>query len=49
MKKINIDKNQIPQTVFIAVFLILLVLPVVFMNFKKNQTSEYENKMLAGV
>ena len=46
MTKKNIDKNSIPQTVFIAVFCILLVLPVCFMNLKKNQTSEYENKML---
>lgn len=46
MTKKNIDKNSIPQIVFIAVFCILLVLPVLFMNLKKNQTSEYENKML---
>lgn len=46
MKRIGIKKNQIPQVVFIAAVLILLVLPVFFMNFKKNQTSEYENKML---
>ena len=45
MKKL-FDKDHIPQTVFIAVFLILLVLPVFFMNFKEKQTSEYENKML---
>lgn len=46
MKKISIGKNQIPQVIFIAVFLILLVLPLVFMNFKKDQVSEYENKKL---
>ncbi len=45
MKK-NIDKNSIPQIVFITVFCVLLILPVCFMNLKKNQTSEYENKML---
>ncbi|MCR5302826.1 MAG: hypothetical protein K6E49_10360 [Lachnospiraceae bacterium] len=46
MSKIRIDKNKIPQILFMAAFLILLVLPVIFMNLKKNQTSEYENKML---
>ena len=46
MKKINIGKNQIPHVVFMAVFLLLLVLPLVFMNFKKDQVSEYENKKL---
>ena len=42
----KIDKNQIPQIVFIAAFMLLLVLPALFINLKKNQTSEYENKML---
>ncbi len=46
MKPNRIDKNHIPQTVFIALFFALLILPVFFMNFRKNQTSEYENKML---
>ena len=46
MKKLSIDKNKIPQAVFIAAFLVLLVIPLIFMNFKKNQMSEYENKML---
>ena len=46
MKKTDIIKNHIPETVFIALFFLLLVLPVFFMNLKKNQTSEYENKML---
>ena len=46
MKRLKLDKNHIPAVVFIAVFFVLCVLPVVFMNFKKNQTSEYENKML---
>ena len=46
MDKKKIDKNSIPQIVFTAVFCLLLVLPVFFMNLKKNQTSEYENKML---
>ena len=46
MNKPKIDKNSIPQIVFISVFCILLVLPVIFINLKKNQTSEYENKML---
>ncbi len=32
---------------FIAAVLLLLVLPVVFMNFKADQISEYENKKLA--
>ena len=41
------DKNQIPMIAFIAAVLILLVLPVVFMNFKADQISEYENKKLA--
>ncbi len=47
MKKKPIDKNRIPQTVFIAVFFALLILPVIFMNFKPDQISEYENKKLA--
>ena len=42
----KIDKNQIPQVAFIAAFVILLILPAVCINLKKNQTSEYENKML---
>lgn len=42
----KIDKNQIPSALFIATFMLLLILPVMFMNLKKNQTSEYENKML---
>ena len=46
MKIKKIDKNQIPQIVFIAAFLLLLVLPALFINLKKNQTSDYENKML---
>ena len=46
MKIKKIDKNQIPQITFITAFLILLVLPALFINLKKNQTSEYENKML---
>ena len=46
MAKREFDKNSIPQALFIAAFIILLVLPVFFMNLKKNQTSEYENKML---
>lgn len=40
------DKNRTGSIVFIAVFAVLLVLPVCFMNFKKDQVSEYENKML---
>ncbi|MBO4267023.1 MAG: hypothetical protein J5910_07510 [Lachnospiraceae bacterium] len=40
------DKDHIPQAVFAAVFLALLILPVIFMNFKKDQISEYENKKL---
>ena len=46
MKTVKIGKNQIPSVAFITVFLLLLVLPVFFMNFKPHQTSEYENKML---
>ena len=46
MRKKKIDKNSIPSVVFIVIFCALLVLPVLFMNLKKNQTSEYENKML---
>ncbi|MBO4889479.1 MAG: hypothetical protein J5574_00690 [Lachnospiraceae bacterium] len=46
MGKLKFDKNSIPSVVFIALFCLLLVLPVCFMNLKKNQTSEYENKML---
>lgn len=42
----KIDKNQIPQIAFIAAFLILLILPAIFINLKKNQNSAYENKML---
>ena len=46
MGKLKFDKNSIPSVAFIALFCLLLVLPVCFMNLKKNQTSEYENKML---
>ena len=46
MGRSKIGKNQIPSAVFIAVFCLLLILPVCFMNLKKDQTSEYENKML---
>ncbi len=46
MRKISIDKNHIPQVIFIAAFIVLLILPIVFMNFKKDQISEYENKKL---
>lgn len=42
----KIEKNKIPAVVFASVFFLLLVLPVVFMNFKKDQISEYENKKL---
>ncbi len=41
------DKNKILTIAFIAAVLILLVLPVVFMNFKPDQVSDYENKKLA--
>ena len=47
MKKISIDKNHIPQAVFVAVFFALLILPVLFINLKPDQISEYENKKLA--
>ncbi len=40
------DKNHIPQALFFAAFLIMLILPAAFMNIKKDQVSEYENKML---
>ena len=40
------DKNHIPQALFFAAFLIMLILPAAFMNMKKDQVSEYENKML---
>ena len=47
MSKKNFDKNHIASYVFIAAFVALLVLPVVFMNYKRDQISEYENKKLA--
>ncbi len=47
MKKILSVKNNIPAALFIAAFIILLILPAVFMNVKPDQVSEYENKMLA--
>lgn len=47
MKNHKIDKNKIPTIAFIAAVLILLVLPLVFMNLKADQVSDYENKKLA--
>ena len=47
MLKKNFDKNHIASYVFIAAFVLALILPVVFMNFKRDQISEYENKKLA--
>ena len=47
MSKKNFDKNRIASYVFIAAFILALILPVVFMNFKRDQISEYENKKLA--
>lgn len=47
MPKKSIDKNHIASYVFIASFVVALILPVVFMNFKRDQISEYENKKLA--
>ena len=47
MKRLLSDKNHIPQILFIAVFFLLLILPVIFINLKPDQISEYENKKLA--
>ena len=47
MKKINTEKNKISNIVFTAAFALCLILPVCFMNFKKDQLSEIENKKLA--
>ncbi|MCR5673146.1 MAG: hypothetical protein K6F87_05470 [Lachnospiraceae bacterium] len=43
----GIDKNKIPAIAFSAAVLALLVLPLVFINLKPDQISEYENKKLA--
>ncbi len=43
----NTDKNRILSAAFIAIFVIALVLPLIFMNYKPDQISEYENKKLA--
>ena len=47
MNKFKLSKNQIPKAVFIGAFILCLVLPLCFMNFKKNQISDIENKKLA--
>ena len=47
MKKININKNNIPEIAFIAFFVLVMIIPVILMNHKKEQFSESENKMLA--
>lgn len=47
MKKINLEKKNIANIIFIAFFLLCLILPVAFMNFKPDQFSEMENKKLA--
>ena len=46
MVRKSINKKNIPSAVFIAVFLVLLILPLIFMNFKPEQMSVYENKKL---
>lgn len=40
-------KSKIINIIFIACFLLILVVPVCFMNFKPQQISEIENKTLA--
>lgn len=47
MTRMRFSKNDIPQILFIAAFLLMLVLPVAFMNFAPDQISDYENKKLA--
>ena len=46
MIKTETIKKNISSAIFPAVFVILLILPVIFMNFKSDQVSEYENKKL---
>lgn len=41
------DSRHILSTLFIAAFLMLLILPAAFMNLRPKSISEYENKMLA--
>jgi len=47
LSKITIEKKNIPSLVFIIFFMLVLVLPFVFMNHKTEQMSEMENKKLA--
>lgn len=47
MKNIHFEKKNIATYIFLAFFLLCLVLPVAFMNFKPDQISEMENKKLA--
>ena len=47
MKKITLTKESKLNIVFIAVFMLILVLPWVFLNRKEDQVSEIENKKLA--
>lgn len=47
MKKLSIDKNNIPVICFIVAVMLCLVLPALFMNLKENQMSYIENKKLA--
>ena len=47
MRKFGINKNNIHSVIFIAAFGLCLMLPLCFMNLKKDQLSEIENKKLA--
>lgn len=47
MKKITLNKQGKLNIVFIAIFMLILILPWVFLNRKEDQVSEIENKKLA--
>lgn len=47
MKRIKIEKQNIPSVIFIVFFMLCIVIPVCLMNFKPDQISEMENKKLA--
>ena len=47
MKKLHLDKKNIPELAFLAFFLLCLILPAAFINLKPDQVSEMENKKLA--
>ena len=46
MKRFKIEKNNISDVIFIVFVALCLIVPVCFMNHKKNQLSNIENKKL---